>query len=99
MKYLFVLFLGIAIGISGELLIPKSYRYGQTTGCLKDGPYVFIPTGKLYDPKRDKRPFDVFVNHGFIPSYKFAYYLYTGRLSWMSMEECSKVQDLSVDRD
>jgi hypothetical protein len=99
MKYLFVLFLGIAMGIGGEFVIPRGYRYGQTTGCLKGGDYTLMLNGKLYYPKLYNKPVNITIKRGFIPSYQFLYWLLSKRLEWMSVEECSKVQDLSVDKD
>lgn len=94
---LLILLLGITIGIGGEFLIPQKYFFGQTSGCLKDGEYVLIPEGYLYNSKTDKYPIPLFLERGFIPSYKFFLLLATKKVSWLPKEECNKLIELRIE--
>lgn len=85
---------GLTLGMLGELAIPRKYWFGQTSGCLKDGPYVIMPRGYLYDSARHKYPLNLHLERGVIPSYRFLYSLLTGETKWLSSEECNKLVDL-----
>jgi hypothetical protein len=99
MKYLLVLSLGIGLGIGGEFLIPKKLWTTVGNGCIKEranssGPdYVFMPELRIYNYKTDEYP----VMFGgkamtFVPSYRYAYALLTGELSYLNQDECNSLK-------
>lgn len=92
MRYLYILFLGICIGILGELLIPENLSPTIGTICIKrasDG-LVFIPQLLIYDKKIN----DDIVRVGgdavaFVPSYRYTYGLLTGEIKYLNKDECN----------
>ena len=94
MKYLLILLLGILIGIGGELLIPTKFHTIVNGECIlqKSDGRVFIPEMIMYDKKQSPYPLTIGTSGKpmtFMPSYKYAYALLIGDLSYLSRNECN----------
>jgi hypothetical protein len=100
MKYLLLLFLGLSIGISGEMLIPKKFYVTVGGGCFaqKENGLVFMPQLIIYNPKLNPYPRQ-YGGHemDFVPSYRYAYALLTGEISHLNQDECNKLIQKFID--
>lgn len=102
MKYLLILLAGISVGISGELLIPQKLYVTVGGGCIKqksDG-RVYMPELLIYDAKMTD--FDYPIMYGgnpmtFVPSYRYAYALLTGELTYLSTKDCNSLIEKHID--
>jgi hypothetical protein len=97
-KILVGLILGIVIGIFGELLIPRSYQYGDS-GCFKDGDLYYINMIYLYSTKQKDN--GKFIHYGpsggVIPSYKVLWGFLSKKVVKLSTEECNNMLDQHWD--
>lgn len=98
MKLLIGILVGLSLGIGGELLIPKRYWYGRTSGCLKlSTNQTFMPSGYMYDATVYKYPVMLFMESGFIPSYRFLYSILSKESEWLPIEKCNKLTKLVIE--
>ena len=100
MKYLAMLFLGIFVGIGGEFLIPKKFYTTVGAGCIKqkDDKHIYMPELYIYDKDVDPAPI-LFGGSPmtFVPSYRYAYALLTGEISYLNSGDCNAIVEKLID--
>lgn len=100
MRYLTVLLLGLSLGIGGEFILPKSLYTTVGAGCIKQksNGYIYIPQLIIYSTKIDPYP-RFYGGHPmtFVPSYRYAYALLSGELSYLNQKDCNNIVSKFID--